>query len=255
MTNTPHRYKLTIEYDGTPFVGWQMQENGVSVQSSIANAIKGFCGADVVPHGAGRTDAGVHALAQVAHIDLPKPFPEFVICNALNQHLKPAPIAILSVEKADAGFDARFRATKRHYRYHIINRRPPLTVQRKRAWLVHVELDTRAMQEAGQALLGKHDFTAFRSVNCQAKSPVKTLSSLSVTRNAQEIIIETSARSFMHNQVRSIVGSLQMVGNGKWPVERIGEVLESCDRALCGPVAPAHGLYFAKVEYEQDTNA
>jgi tRNA pseudouridine38-40 synthase len=244
------RYKLTIEYDGTPFVGWQIQLNGFSVQAAIRDAIEGFCGEAIIPHGAGRTDAGVHATAQIAHIDLTREFPVHTIRNAINQHLKPFPIAILHVEAVSSEFDARFSARKRHYRYHIINRRAPLTLLRKRAWLVHVDLDADAMHEAGLALLGKHDFTAFRSVNCQARTPVKTLASLNVERQGESIFITTSARSFMHNQVRSIVGSLKMVGEGKWPVTQLRHVLESKDRTSCGPVAPAHGLYFSRIDYQ-----
>ena len=249
--NSPTRYKLTIEYDGSPFVGWQIQDNGPSVQAALQTAIQGFCGEEIVPYGAGRTDAGVHATGQVAHIDLPRDYSARTVRNALNQHLKPSPIAILQVEQVNADFDARFSARKRHYRYHIINRRPPLTLMKKRAWLVHVDLDAHAMHQAAQLLLGKHDFTAFRSINCQAKSPVKTLASLTVTRQDQSIFITASARSFMHNQVRSIAGSLKMVGEGKWPVEQMRDVLESKDRAACGPVAPAHGLYFTKVDYPE----
>ncbi len=250
MTNIKrHRYKLTIEYDGTPYVGWQFQDNGPSIQAAIRDAIKGFCGEEVIPHGAGRTDAGVHASGQIAHIELTKDYPLHTIQNAINQHLKPAPIAILQVEAASDGFDARFSARKRHYRYHIVNRRAPLTLLKKRAWLVHVDLDESLMHEAGQSLLGKHDFTAFRSINCQAKTPVKTLSGLKVQRHGENVFVTVSARSFMHNQVRSIVGSLKMVGEGKWAPSRLREVLDSRDRALCGPVAPAHGLYFTRIDY------
>ncbi len=244
-----YRYRLTIEYDGTPYVGWQIQKNGLAIQQVLRDALKNFCGHDILPHGAGRTDAGVHALAQEAHIDLPREFPPYKIANALNQHLKPAPVAIVGVEAVGPSFDARFSALRRHYEYRIVNRRAPLTLLKRRAWLVHAGLDADAMHRAGQLLLGKHDFTAFRSIHCQAKSPVKTLDSLDVRREGEIIIITTSARSFMHNQVRSIVGSLKMVGEGKWPVARIEQVLQKRDRALCGPVAPAHGLYFAGVDY------
>jgi tRNA pseudouridine38-40 synthase len=246
-----YRYKLTIEYDGSPYVGWQMQNNGDAVQSVLQEAVKGFSGKDIIPYGAGRTDAGVHATGQVAHIDLPREFPTQTVRDAINQHLRPAPIAILHVEAVSKEFDARFSACMRHYRYHIVNRRPPLALLAKRAWLVHVDLDADAMHKAGQLILGKHDFTAFRSVNCQAKTPLKTLSTLEVERCGGDLFVTTSARSFMHNQVRSIVGSLKMVGEGKWPMERMREVLESKDRAACGPVAPAHGLYFSKVEYPE----
>ena len=244
------RYKLTIEYDGTPYVGWQIQDNGLAVQQLLREAIKGFCGQPIVPQGAGRTDAGVHALGQVAHIDLPKPYDEKTVREAINHHLRPAPIAILQAEAVSDQFEARFSARKRHYKYHIVNRRAPLTLLDKRAWLVFVPLDATAMHEAAQTILGKHDFTAFRSVNCQAKSPLKTLDQLDVRREGENIFITCSARSFMHNQVRSMVGSLKMVGEGKWPVSHLREVLDSRDRTKCGPVAPAHGLYFARVEYQ-----
>ena len=247
----PTRFKLTIEYDGTPYVGWQLQDNGASVQAAISQAIKAFCGESVLPYGAGRTDAGVHALQMVAHIDLRENHAAHTVKNAINQHLKPAPISILDVQPVSSQFDARFSATKRHYKYHIINRRAPLTLQKKRAWLVHVTLDASAMHKAGQVLLGKHDFTAFRSIHCQAKTPVKTLSTLEVERHGDDIFITTSARSFMHNQVRSIVGSLKLVGEGKWPVEKMRVVLDNRQRSACGPVAPAHGLYFVEVEYEK----
>jgi len=252
----PFRYKLTIEYDGTPFVGWQVQDNGVSVQSELARAIKSFCGEDYIPRGAGRTDAGVHATGQTAHIELQRRFEPYRVRNAINQHLKPAPIAIVSAEQVDESFDARFSARKRHYLYRIINRYAPLTLDKKRAWLVHAPLDAEAMRQAAAALVGMHDFTTFRSVHCQAKSPIKTLDRLDVIRHGDELRISASARSFMHNQVRSLVGSLKMVGEGKWPVERMRQALDARDRAACGPVAPAHGLYLCGVDYgtvhEQD---
>ena len=250
MSNSPiYRYKLTIEYDGTPYVGWQVQENGYAIQAALRDAIEGFYGESIIPYGAGRTDAGVHATGQVAHIDLEREYAPQTVRNAINQHLKPAPIAILHVEQVSPEFDSRFSALKRHYTYHIINRRPPLALMKKRAWLVHVDLDANNMHEAAQLLLGKHDFTAFRSINCQARSPVKTLASLNVERSGERIMITASARSFMHNQVRSMVGSLKMVGEGKWPIEKMRDVLEGKDRAACGPVAPAHGLYFSRVDY------
>ena len=245
------RYKLIVEYDGTPYVGWQIQKNGLSVQEALQKAITGFCGEPVIPFGAGRTDAGVHATGQTAHIDLPSEFSTRTVRNAINQHLKPAPISVQQVEVVSSEFDARFSAIKRHYRYHIINRRPPLTFQKNRAWLVHGDLNVEPMQEASQLLIGKHDFTAFRSINCQAKSPIKTLDKIDVERQGQNVFVTVSARSFMHNQVRSIVGSLKMVGEGKWPISQIGDVLESRKRTQCGPVAPAHGLYFTKVEYPE----
>lgn len=243
------RYKITIEYDGTPFVGWQVQDNGPSVQGEIARAIKSFAQEECIPGGAGRTDAGVHATGQVAHIDLSKDWPADTVRNAINQHLKPNPIAILECTQVGDDFDARFSATKRHYLYRIIVRRAPLALDHQRMWKVNHALDVSAMAEAAKALIGEHDFTTFRSVHCQAKSPVKTLDTLDVIEQGSEIRITASARSFMHNQVRSIVGSLKSVGEGKWPISQMADALAARDRSACGPVAPAHGLYLTKVDY------
>ena len=248
-TAQTYRYKLIIEYDGTPFVGWQMQKNGPSIQEALARAIKGFCGQEIIPQGAGRTDAGVHASGQTAHLDLPRAYEARTVRDAINQHLKPAPISVLSAEPVSSDFDARFSARKRHYKYHIVNRRAPLALLNKRAWLIFVDLDAETMHEAAQTILGRHDFTTFRSISCQAKSPVKTLDQLDVRREGENIYISCSARSFMHNQVRSMVGSLTMVGRGKWPISQMRQALDSRDRAQCGPVAPAHGLYLAQVDY------
>jgi len=243
------RYKLTIEYDGAPFVGWQAQANGRAVQQALSEAIMKFCGERVTVFGAGRTDAGVHALGQVAHIDLAKDWDADTVREAINRHLRPEPVAILDAELAADDFDARFSAVKRHYRYRIVNRRAPLTLERGRAWRVAVPLDADAMNEAAQALVGKHDFTTFRAAECQAKSPVKTLDELSVGRDGEDIRIEASARSFLHHQVRSIAGSLKLVGEGKWTKADVAAALKACDRATCGPVAPAHGLYLVSVDY------
>lgn len=243
------RYKLTIEYDGTPFVGWQLQANGPSVQGRLAAAVEAFCGEAMVPRGAGRTDAGVHALGQVAHLDLAKDWPADTVRDALNDHLRPDPIAILACEPVDEGFDARHSAVGRRYLYRIVNRRAPPALERDRVWRVTRPLDEGAMHTAAQCLLGKHDFTTFRSVNCQARSPVKTLDRLSVARQGSELRIEAAARSFMHNQVRSMVGSLKLVGEGKWSVDDLRAALEARNRSACGPVAPAHGLYLAGVDY------
>jgi tRNA pseudouridine38-40 synthase len=210
------RYKLTIEYDGTPFVGWQVQDNGESVAGAIADAFGKFAGETTKVSGAGRTDAGVHALGQVAHIDLAKEWETDTIRDALNAHLRPQPVAILQVEAVAPDFDARFSARARHYRYRIANRRADLALDRDRAWRVIRPLDAAAMQEAARSLLGHHDFTTFRSTECQAKSPMKTLDRLDVLRDGDEIRCEVSARSFLHNQVRSMVGSLVQVGEGKW---------------------------------------
>jgi tRNA pseudouridine38-40 synthase len=243
------RYKLILEYDGTPFVGWQLQENGPSVQGRLAEAIKAFSGEEIVPRGAGRTDAGVHALGQVAHFDLAKDWSTHKVRDALNAQLRPDPVSVLDCDYAAEDFDARFSATARHYRYRIVSRRGPLALDRNRAWHVVHALDDAAMHEAAQVLTGQHDFSTFRSSECQAASPVKTLDRLSVRRDGEEIGIEASARSFMHNQVRSMVGSLKLVGAGKWIARDLKSALEARDRAACGPVAPACGLYLVKVDY------
>jgi len=243
------RYKLTLEYDGTPFVGWQRQENGLSVQQVLEEAVKAFCGEDVTVFGSGRTDAGVHAIGQVAHITLNKSHPADTVRRAINQHLIPHLVAVLDVEDVADDFHARFSAESRSYRYRIVNRRARLALDRNRAWHVPLPLDAGAMHEAAQSLLGKHDFTTFRSVKCQAKSPVKTLDEVSVERRGEEVWLYTRAQSFMHNQVRAIVGSLKMVGEGKWPVGQIAEALAACERTACGPTAPACGLYFDTVTF------
>jgi tRNA pseudouridine38-40 synthase len=244
------RYKIIIEYDGTPFAGWQIQANGPSIQGELARAIAGLCGTPIIPRGAGRTDAGVHARGQVAHFDLDREYRAGTVRDALNHHLRPSPIAVLACEIVDESFDARFSAKARHYLYRIVNRRARLALDRDRAWQVAVALDAGAMHEAAQHLIGRHDFTAFRSSQCQGKSPVRTLDRLDVTRDGEDIFIGASARSFLHHQVRSMAGSLKMVGEGKWRAEDLRRVLESRDRAECGPVAPACGLYFMKVDYQ-----
>ena len=244
------RYKLTIEYDGSPFVGWQAQTNGLSVQQVLEEGIKGFCGKDVKVNGAGRTDAGVHALGQVAHIDLETSVACDTLRDAVNAHMRPHPVAILGAEEVPETFEARFSAIKRHYMYRIVNRRAPLTLDRGQAWLVHKSLDADAMHAAAQALVGRHDFTTFRSVQCQAKSPVKTVDEITVARYADEIEIVARARSFLHNQVRSFVGTLKQVGEGKWTKRDVEKALAAKDRAACGPVAPPDGLYLLQVDYE-----
>ena len=242
------RYKLTIEYDGSPFSGWQMQDRP-TVQGRLTEAIKAFSGDDMIPRGAGRTDAGVHALGQVAHVDLTKDWPAKKVRDALNAHLRPDPISVLACEEVPEGFDARFSAKTRHYRYRIVNRRSPLALERDRAWHVIYRLDEAALHEAAQVLVGHYDFTTFRSTECQAASPEKTLDRLAVTREGEEVRIETSSRSFLHNQVRSMVGSLRLVGGGKWTKADLKKALEARDRTACGPVAPAYGLYLVKVDY------
>ncbi|MEC9369271.1 MAG: tRNA pseudouridine(38-40) synthase TruA [Pseudomonadota bacterium] len=243
------RYRATIEYDGTPFVGWQVQDNGPSVQGRLAEAIQAFCGEAVIPSGAGRTDAGVHALGQVAHFDLARDWPADTVRDALNAHLRPDPVSVVDCAIAPEDFDARFSATARHYLYRIVDRRAPLALERNRAWQVPRCLDADAMHKAAQLLVGRHDFTTFRSVQCQSNSPVKTLDRLDVSRVAAEIHITASARSFLHHQVRSMAGSLKLVGEGKWSAQDLQTALEACDRAGCGALAPPHGLYLVKVEY------
>lgn len=244
------RWKLTIEYDGQPFVGWQRQDNGSSVQGAIEHAIASLTGETVTITAAGRTDAGVHALGQVAHANIAKPFEPQKIQDALNAHLRPHPVAILKAELAHEEFHARFDASARHYVYRIANRRSPLTLDAGHAWQVAVNLDADAMHEGAQHLVGHHDFTTFRAAKCQAKSPIKTLDVLRVSRAGSEIEISASARSFLHHQVRSIVGSLKLVGAGKWPPLAMRKALEAHDRSACGPVAPPGGLYLVRVDYD-----
>ncbi len=243
------RYKLTLEYDGRDFVGWQRQDNGPSIQAALEDAVKGFCGEAVTIEGAGRTDAGVHALGQVAHVDLSADHPPATVMNALNFHLRPAPIVIVSAGLAAPGFHARFSATGRHYLYRILNRPAAPAVDRGRVWHVAVKLNARAMHRAAQGLLGKHDFTTFRSVHCQAKSPLKTLDVLKVSRRGDEILVTASARSFLHHQVRSMVGTLRRVGEGKWAEAEVADALAAQDRTRAGPTAPAEGLYLTAVDY------
>lgn len=243
------RYKLTIEYDGGPFVGWQRQKNGRSVQQAIEEAIAGFSQQSATLKGAGRTDAGVHALGQIAHVDLERDWPADTVRDAVNAHLRPDPIAIVTAESVADDFDARFSARKRHYLYRIVDRRAPPALERGRVWSVPTPLDTDAMHLAAQSLVGRHDFTTFRAAECQAKSPLKTLDRLDVSRAGDEIAIRASARSFLHNQVRSMVGALKKVGEGKWPIAEVGLALAARDRSRSGPVAPAHGLYLVSVDY------
>ena len=243
------RYRLTIEYDGTPFVGWQAQDNGVSVQGVLADAIAAFAGERVAIGAAGRTDAGVHALGQVAHLDLIKDWDGETVRDAINFHLRPSPVAVLAADRVAADFDARFSAVKRHYLYRVINRRADLALDHNRAWRVPRPLDAEAMHAAAQRLIGRHDFTTFRSTECQAKSPVKTLDRLDVTRIGDEIRFNASARSFLQHQVRSMVGSLIHVGEGKWSADDLAATLTARNRAACGQVAPPHGLYLIQVDY------
>lgn len=243
------RWKLTIEYDGRPFVGWQRQDNGPSVQEALETAIFRFCGEAVRVQAAGRTDAGVHALGQVAHADIARPSDAKAVVNALNAHLQPQPIAVLRAEPVAANFDARFSCTGRRYHYRIVNRRAPVTLEAGLAWQIGTALDADAMADAAKHLIGMHDFTSFRAAACQAQSPVKTLDSLCVRRRGAVIAIDAAARSFLHHQVRNIVGTLVLVGKGKWTPEDVARVRDRCDRAAAGPTAPAEGLYFVKAVY------
>jgi tRNA pseudouridine38-40 synthase len=243
------RYKLIIEFDGGPYQGWQRLGAAPSVQGALEDAVEKLCGvrADVV--GAGRTDSGVHALAQVAHVDLPKRYDVSAVRDALNAHLRPHPIAVIDAEDADPGFHARFDAIKRRYWYRIINRRADLALDRGKAWRVVRPLDAEAMDAAAQALAGDHDFTTFRDSACQAKSPQKTLDEIHVVRAGDEVHIHVEARSFLHRQVRSMTGTLVEVGLGKQPIGWVARALAAKDRAACGPVAPADGLYLVRVTY------
>lgn len=243
------RFKLTIEYDGGPYVGWQHQENGPSVQEAIENAITAFCGEEQRLFTAGRTDAGVHALGQVAHFDMEADFPADTVRDALNQHLRPQPISILSAEEVSEAFHARFSALRRHYLYRIIARRAPLALEKGRAWQVFRPLDVKAMHDAAQVLIGRHDFTTFRATQCQADSPVKTLDEINIFESGNEVHVTCFAKSFLHNQVRSMVGSLKLVGDGKWSKWDLKDALDAADRTRCGPLAPPQGLYLAKVDY------
>ncbi|MBT3305703.1 MAG: tRNA pseudouridine(38-40) synthase TruA [Alphaproteobacteria bacterium] len=243
------RYKILIEYDGTDFVGWQRQDNGFSVQQAIEKAITAFSGETVILFGAGRTDSGVHALGQVAHFDLERDTNANTVANALNFYLRSVRISILSAEAVNDGFDARISAKERAYIYKITNRRGPLGVGRGNSWWVPVPLDVDAMNEAAKVLIGNHDFTTFRATRCQASSPVKTLDELNVTRGGEVIEIRARARSFLHHQVRNIVGTLKLVGEGRWTKDDVQVALDSKKRAAGGPTAPPDGLYLVEVVY------
>ncbi|MDE2578655.1 MAG: tRNA pseudouridine(38-40) synthase TruA [Hyphomicrobiales bacterium] len=244
------RYKLTIEYDGRPFVGWQRQSNGLSVQEALENALAALNeGARAPTQAAGRTDAGVHARGQVAHVDLDRIWRPDRLREALNAHLRLFPVAVTLVETATEAFEARFSATKRHYLYRILNRRAPPTHERGFVWHVARELDVAAMHEAAQILVGRHDFTTFRAAECQANSPVRTLERLEATREGDLILVRASAQSFLHRQVRSMVGSLEHVGSGRWRAHDLRAALDARDRARCGATAPACGLFLTRVDY------
>jgi len=243
------RYRLTIEYDGGPFVGWQRQNEGASIQGALEDAIEKLSGERVTLTGAGRTDAGVHALGQVAHFDLVKDFEAGKVRDALNFHVRPAPISVIEAQAVDAEFHARFDAKARHYLFRILNRRSPPALERGKVWHVSPALDADAMHAAAQHLIGNHDFTTFRAAECQSQSPVKTLDKLDVSRRADEIHIAASARSFLHHQIRSFAGTLKLVGEGKWTPRDVKKALEARDRTACGPVSPPDGLYLTRVDY------
>jgi len=243
------RWKLTIEYDGRPFVGWQRQDNGPSVQQTLEEAVQRLSGETVRVHASGRTDAGVHALGQVCHFDLEKPFTSLKLRDALNFHLKPAPVAVLLAEEVPEDFHARLTSIGRAYVYRIVNRRAPLALDVGRAWHVQRPLDAEAMHVAAQVLVGQHDFTSFRAALCQAKSPLKTLERLDVERIGDEVRIHAAARSFLHHQVRNMVGTLELVGAGKWTADDVRRALEARDRSKAGPTCPPDGLYFVAARY------
>lgn len=245
------RFRLTIEYNGRPYVGWQRQKNGFSVQEAVEVALRTFCGEDVTLFGAGRTDAGVHATGQVAHVDLTRDWKPDTVRDALNAYLREeGGVAILAAEQVADTFDARFSARKRHYLYRILNRRPPPTVLKGQVWWVWKPLDIEAMDRAAKRLLGTHDFNTFRSAHCQAKNPVRTMERLDVVRGpGEEVHIHASAQSFLHNQIRSFAGSLKLVGEHRWTEADLVDALEARDRKRCGPVAPPDGLYLSRVDY------
>lgn len=246
------RYRLTIEYDGTQFFGWQRQLGQISVQQVVEEAILGFCGEDVRLQAAGRTDSGVHARGQVVHFDLTREWDAFRVSEAMNYHLKPHAVAVVDAQEVGEDFEARFSAIARHYEYRILNRRARPALERNKVWHVSRPLDVDRMHAAAQTILGQHDFTTFRAAECQAKSPVKSLSSLDVRREGELIIVTSSARSFLHHQVRSMVGSLKLIGEGKWPVEELRAALDARDRSRCGALAPSAGLYLMAVSYPGD---
>ena len=243
------RFRLTVEYDGRPFMGWQRQAHGPSVQQAIEEAAEAITGKTVAVHAAGRTDAGVHALAMSAHLDIEKAIAPFRLVEGLNARLRPQPVAILGAEIVPDDWHARFNCIGRRYLYRIVNRRAPLALESGRAWKVAVPLDSERMHEAAQTLVGLHDFTTFRSAHCQSDSPVKTLDRLDVRRDGDRIEIEATARSFLHHQVRSMVGCLQLVGRGKWSAGDLEAALEAKDRAALGYNAPPDGLYFVEALY------
>ena len=243
------RYKITIEYDGTPFVGWQFQKNGLSIQEILQKAIFNFSKEKVVVTGAGRTDSGVHALAQVAHFDLKKKIKKKNFLPGINQHISNKSVTVLKINKTNKKFHARFDAKKRTYQYIIINRQSPLTLQKNKAWHIRKKLDIKAMKKGAKLLLGTHDFSTFRSSSCGAKSPIKTMEKISIKRNQEKITLKFISRSFLQQQVRSMVGCIKCLGDGKWKLEDFKKSFKSKSRLKCAPPAPACGLYLAKIKY------
>lgn len=243
------RYRLTIEYDGGPYAGFQAQADLPTVQAALERAVEAFCGERIRVHAAGRTDTGVHATGQVIHVDLEKAWPAATVRNALNAHLRPEPIVVLDASVAPEGWHARFSAVGRRYRYRILNRASPPALEQGRVWHLKKPLDADAMHAAAQALVGQHDFTTFRDLACQAKSPVKTLDEVSVARAGEEVVLTFAARSFLHRQVRSMTGTIAEVGLGRWTAADLKAALDEADRTACGPVAPAAGLYLTQVSY------
>lgn len=248
------RFRLTVEYDGRSYMGWQRQSHGPTIQKAIEDAALAITGERVTLHAAGRTDAGVHARAMSAHVDIQRSITPFRLAEGLNARLRPQPIAILKAEVCDDDWHARFSCIGRRYLYRIVNRRAPLALDAGRAWRVQVDLDADTMHASAQILVGRHDFTTFRSAHCQSDSPVKTLDFLDVTRNGDEIQIRVGARSFLHHQVRSMVGCLQLVGRGKWTADDLAAALQARDRAALGLNAPSDGLYFVEALYESSEN-
>ena len=246
------RFALTLEYDGGPFMGLQRQDHGPTVQQAVEEAVQAVTGETATMHSAGRTDSGVHALAMRSHVDIAKAIEPFRLMEALNALLRPAPVAVLACEVVPDDWHARFSCVGRAYEYRIANRRAPLTLEKGKAWHIARELDAEAMHRAAQALVGRHDFTTFRSAHCQAKDPVKTLDRLDVRREGDHVIVEAAARSFLHHQVRSMVGTLALVGQGQWREEQVAEALVAKDRAALGLNAPSEGLYFVRAVYPED---
>ena len=243
------RYKLVIEYDGAGFVGWQRQTNGLSVQQVLEEAVRAFCGEEAASVAAGRTDAGVHAIGQVVHLDIAKAADAATVRDAINFHMRPHAVAVLAAEPVPEDFHARFSATSRRYRYRVLNRPARPVLERGRAWWVPAPLDLAAMRDAARLLIGRHDFSSFRAAECQASSPVKTLDLLEIARADEIVSLEARARSFLHHQVRNMMGTLKLVGEGKWSPEEVRRALDARDRAAAGPTAPAEGLYLVEVTY------